>query len=174
MIATIITTIASTITGIFTNYSKTKQAKNELELAKLQEQRLIVSQTIRADLERGTTQIKSTGKWFKYFTFIMWFGPFMATMFNAEYGVNVFNNLKQLPDWYAQSVMVIMFAVWGISASRETLGSIFTNVGNYFTAKTKFNMKRKIFFDTLRSVKGNISEQEVVLFDKVMDKLEDE
>lgn len=167
-IVTALTTLFSQIPAAADAWAKSRQAKAEAELERIRAEKDLSKRIVEAELERGTSQIKATGAWFKYFSFIMWFGPFMLTWVFPSYGVQVFENLRLLPEWYVQSCMILMFAVWGISVSAPAISNVFAGLGAFFNARQKINMNRKLFYDTLRSVKGNISQYEVDMYEKAI------
>ncbi len=139
----------------------------QIELAKIS----LATEMAKAQMEVQNTVLQSTGSYFKYFTFFMWFGPFMLGVVAPVYSKVIFMNLATMPDWYVQSCMLIMFTVWGISVSADTVGGIFANLAKYFDQKREKGLPAKMFFDTLRSVKGNISQNEVDLYNKALDAL---
>lgn len=117
------------------NFFKRKQeliaSDHATQLAFKREDRLAQKDVVAANLKRGTQQLKATGRFFKYFTFCLWFGPFAAAFVAPEYSIALFERLAALPDWYVQSCMVIIFAIWGISSSRETIANIFKGLGTF-------------------------------------------
>jgi len=172
MWAGIATAIIGAISKSWGNYQERKQAEHQTQIAIEMGKQKIVEQQIANEHELNTVRIKATGKWFKYFTFIMWFGPFMITWLSPDYGKQIFDNLKLLPAWYVQSCMTIMFTVWSISVSRDTITTIFANLGKYMAGRREYKIKRKLFYDTLRSVKGNITQYEVTALEKALDSVE--
>lgn len=140
------------------------EAARQLEVAKQQ----LAMETAKAQLELNKTIVSSTGSYFKYFTFIMWFGPFIVGIIAPKMGMDIFNNLKLMPEWYVQSCMLIMFTVWGISVSAPVISNIFSGLSDFFISQRKAGLNRKLFYDTLRSVKGNISQAEVDLYEKAI------
>lgn len=170
MVLTILTTIANLIAGSFKDWQVRKQSEQQIILAQNEARRQIALATVKAELELGKVQIRATGRYFKYFTFFMWFGPFMISTVFPAYGVTVFNNLNQLPEWYVQSCMVIMFAIWGIQTSKETISVIFSGLGEFFNQRSRLKFHKKLFYQTLRSTSGNLSQAEVDLFEKALDR----
>lgn len=170
MIAGIISTIATVVTSIFTKWNERKQAQHDVYMAREEARKQIAMKTIEAELELGQTQVKATGRFFKYFTFMMWFGPFMLTTVYPDYGVTVFKNLELLPEWYVQSCMVIMFAIWGIQVGKDSISHIFSGLGAFFNKRQMLNFQRKVFYDALRSSKGPISQHEVDALEKALNK----
>ncbi len=142
----------------------------QIELAKAK----LAGEIAQADAERATTTLGVTGNYFKYFTFIMWFGPFMLGVIFPHTAVDIFANLKLMPEWYVQSCLTIMFTVWGLSVSQPVLTSIFSGLGDFFANRQKLSLNKKLFYDTLRSVQGPIGEHEVALFEKAIDAMSNE
>ena len=140
------------------------EASRQIEMAKQQ----LAMEIAKNQLELNKTIVASTGSYFKYFTFVMWFGPFIVGIIAPKLGMDIFNNLKLMPEWYVQSCMLIMFTVWGISVSASTVSNIFSGLSDFFASRRKDTLNRKLFYDTLRSVKGNISQSEVDLYEKAI------
>ena len=154
----------------FKSYQERKIAEHKVIMAQADARRELALAAMKAELELGQVQLKATGRLFKYFTFFMWFGPFIISTMFPEYGVKVFENLNQLPQWYVQSCMVLMFAVWGISVSRDSILTIFSGLGDFFKQRSKLKFHRKMFYDVVRSTEGNLTQHEVELYDKAIDK----
>lgn len=162
-----------------------KQA--DLQLAQLDLQRAIIveqykqaAELARAQMEVQKTVLEATGRRFKYFTFIMWFGPFMVGCFQPTWSKMIFDNLSQMPMWYTQSCMTIMFTVWGIQVASPVISSIFSNLQDYLsnrradlTEMHKVNSEtyKKAYYDAMRMVKGTVTPQDVAVGDKVLDTL---
>ena len=171
MFALLIPLLAS-LPGLFGNFFKQKndlltaenEAARQIALAKI----TYATEIAKAQMAEEAVIVNSTSQYFKYFTFFMWFGPFMVGIFFPALSKSVFDNLAGMPQWYVQSCMVIMFTVWGISVSADTVGGIFSSLANFFAQRTKAALPAKLFFDTLRSVKGNISQAEVDLYSKAL------
>ncbi len=158
--------------GLFGSFFKQKNdlltaqnaAQLQIEIAKLN----LAGEIAKAQMAEEAVIVTSTGSYFKYFTFFMWFGPFMLGIFFPTLSKQVFDNLAGMPPWYVQGCLVIMFTVWGISISADTVGNVFSSLSNFFAERNKANLPAKMFFDTLRSVKGNISQAEVDLYNKAL------
>lgn len=161
--------------------------KNDLEMAKIETDRQIevAKQQMAADIARGQmdlnkTIVMATGSKFKYFTFFMWFGPFIIGTISPSRGHDIFQNWAGMPDWYVQSCMLIMFTVWGISVSAPVVSNIFTGLGQFMAgrkdAKRDFELEkakinRQAVFDDLRKnlfPKG-MDQQEVQIIDNALD-----
>ncbi len=161
--------------------------KNALEQAKLDTERQIelakqqmASEIAKGQMELNKTIVQATGSKFKYFTFVMWFGPFMVGTIKPSWSHDIFVNLAAMPEWYVQSCMLIMFTVWGISVSAPVVSGIFSGLGNFFAdrkdakrdfelAKAKIN--RAAVFEDLRAhlfPKG-MNQQEVDIIDNALD-----
>ena len=172
----VITGIGTMLSSSYKKHQERKIAEHEVLIAKENARKELAMQTVKAELELGQLQIKATNRGFKYFTFLMWFGPFMISTVLPEYGIQVFKNLNQLPEWYVQSCMVIMFAIWGIQAGKDSINHIFAGLGSFFKQRQKLNFNRKLFYDVVRSTQGGISQHEVDIYEKALNaaaKLED-
>lgn len=167
--------------GLIGNFFKQKNdllaAQNEVqrqvELAKIDMAKdIAVSQ-----LNLNATIIQSTSSYFKYFTFCMWFGPFMLGLVAPELAAKVFTNLGDMPQWYVESCIMIMFTVWGISVSAPIVNGIFSGLGDFFAARREHKtglakIDRKAYYDALRATKGFVLGEDVKEMEKVFDALE--
>ncbi len=162
------------------------EQKNALEQARIETNRQIevAKQQMAADIAKGQmdlnkTIVAATGAYFKYFTFFMWFGPFMMGVFFPHWAKDVFTNLSTMPQWYVQSCMLIMFTVWGISVSAPVVSGIFTGLGDFFASKRDFKLEkakvdRKAFYDAIRHLKGVVTPQDVKNWDPILDEADKE
>ncbi len=164
----VLTSLIGAVTGAFSRYQDRKQAEQSVTLAQEEARRQLAMKTIEAELELGQTQVRATGRYFKYFTFCLWFGPFVISTFLPEYGQQIFKNWETMPDWYSQSVLVIIFAIWGIQAGKESIGTIFANLGQHMLKRQKASINKQLFYATLRSTKGPIGQAEVDLYEKAL------
>lgn len=167
-----LTAMASPLVDGFKRYQERKQAEHKVYIAREDARVKIAQQTIKAELELGTQQIKATNPWFKHFTFFMWFGPFIITTILPEYGARIFENWKVMPEWYAQSCVAIMFCVWGVQVGKEYISNIFARAGQFFRRRQRLVFNRKVFYDTLRSSSGPIGQHEVKALEKALDAIE--
>lgn len=159
----------------------------DLQLEKLktdahieQEKQRLAGEIAKAQLELSKTVVNATGTKFKYFTFIMWFGPFMIGTISPSRANEIFTNWAGMPSWYVQSCMIIMFAVWGISVSAPVVSNIFSGLGQFIAsrkdAKREFEIQkakvnRDAMFTALKTKwfpKG-MNQQQVNDFDEVID-----
>ncbi len=128
---------------------KTKLAKEATRLAEQQARKDIAMKTIEAELERGSQQIKATSKTFKHITFFLFMSPFMLAMIAPQYSTELFARLGLLPHWYVETVMVLMFAVWGISVSKDVISNIFRNLGTFMLRRQQNKLNLKLPVGTL-------------------------
>lgn len=167
--------------GLIGNYFKQKNdlltAQNEvqrqIEIAKIDMAKDIAT----AQLNLNATIIGSTSSYFKYFTFLMWFGPFMVGIVAPKFSSEIFNNLGIMPQWYVESCLMIMFTVWGISVSAPVVNGIFSGLGDFFTARREYKVElakvnRKAYYDALRATKGHVTNDDVSEMEKVFNKLD--
>lgn len=179
-IIALVTALLAKIPGVIGDYFKAKhdlaklkiETEKDIELAKQKASGEIAV----AELELAKTALSATGKRFKYFTFVMWFGPFMLGIVYPPGAKAVFENLSFMPEWYVQSCITIMFTVWGIAVSAPIISNIFSGVSRFFAQHREFKIERarmskKEFFEALRSIQGFVSGDDVRTFDKVLDRL---
>lgn len=155
------------------------QAQVQADLAIAQAKIQLAGQMAQAEMEVSKTVIGATSPKFKYFTFFMWFGPFMLGVVCPSRAHDIFTNLALMPEWYVQSCMAIMFTVWGISVASGTINNIFNSLGSFFQASRtdKIAMKavdKKAFFDALRHVNGNVTPADVKTYSPILDEVENE
>lgn len=168
--------ILAQLPGLLGNFFKQKNeilvaqnaAQLQIELAKQN----LAAEIAKGQLDLNKTIVNSTGSYFKYFTFFMWFGPFMVGTLFPHISKEIFINWGSMPEWYITSCITIMFTVWGISISANAISGIFSGVSEFFLKRQQIAIPRKLFYDTLRSVKGNITQHEVDLYNKALDKLD--
>jgi hypothetical protein len=113
------------------------EAERQIELAKLS----MAKEIATAQLNLNATIVQATSSLFKYFTFIMWFGPFMVGVVAPEFSKEIFNNLGGMPQWYVESCIAIMFTVWGISVSAPVINGIFSGLGDFFSARREYKVE---------------------------------
>ncbi len=146
------------------------EADRQVEVAKQQ----LAMETAKAQLNLNATIVQSTSSAFKYFTFVMWFGPFMVGLVSPHFSADIFNILAGMPEWYVQSCIMIMFTVWGISVSAPVVNGIFSGLGDFFAEKrahkeTMAKINRAPIFDEIRKDKGFLLGDEVKSIDRALD-----
>lgn len=183
MIFTILASLLSGLPGMIGEYFK---KKGEIEQASIDLQRQIVEaqsqlamELAKADLQMRTAALQATGSKFKYFTFVMWFGPFVLGIVSPELSKQIFQNLAEMPDWYVQSCMTIMFTIWGISVSAPVVANIFNGLNTYLGERRGYKLQKvaldkKAYFDALRTIKGVVTDKDVAVGDKIVDLINQE
>lgn len=173
--------ILAKLPGLFGDYFK---QKNDIEQAKLETQRQIevakqnlAMEIAKAQLNLNATIVQSTSANFKYFTFLMWFGPYMLGLISPSMSHDVFQNMLGMPQWYVQSCMLIMFVIWGINVSAPVVNGVFSGLGDFFAARRDSKIElakvnRKAYFDAVRHLKGLVTPQDVKDGDKILDKMD--
>ncbi len=151
------------------------EAERQIEIAKIN----MASQIATAQLNLNATIIQSTSSFFKYFTFVMWFGPYMVGLVSPKMSHDIFANMLGMPEWYVQSCMLIMFVIWGINVSGPVVNGIFSGLGEFFQAKRNDKIElakidRKAFYDALRETKGFVLGDDVKEMEPVFDKIDKE
>lgn len=179
-ILSIILPLLMKLPGALGDYFKGQQEitvlkqKAEIELQKANIE--LSKELAQARLDYQKASLKATGKKFKYFTFVLWFGPYMSQILYPPLGRQIFENMAGMPEWYAQSCVAIMFTVWGISVSAPVVANIFSGLGRFFRERQDYKIKkaevdRKVFFDGIRKLfpKG-LNKAQVQVFDDALDK----
>jgi hypothetical protein len=168
------------IGDVFTQNYNLNMAKLELQKQQIIAQAQLATATVTADAQRAEEIVKATGARFKYFTFLLWFGPFIAGVFKPEWSTPIFKNLAGMPDWYVQSCITIMFTIWGISVSAPVISNIFSSLGSFLTTRhgqsvekalAKNLVDKETFYNALRKVKGVVTNSDVKVDDKVIDQI---
>lgn len=176
MILPLLSQLPGQIGGYFKGQQEVQILKQKAEI-ELQKANIELSaQLAKARLEYQKESLKATGKGFKYFTFAMWFGPYIAQIIYPPIGKQIFDNMLGMPEWYAQSCVAIMFTVWGISVSAPVVANIFAGLGNFFRERrimktaTSANVDNAALFEIIRSMTHNnqLSQRQV---DKINDAL---
>lgn len=134
--------IASIFSGVFGPLVRWAQRKQEMAAAKqaaddayrLQELKNRDT-SAKQEGQNSMQRLKSTGMYFKYITFVMWFYPWVMVQFSQTQALKIFANMKLLPDWYSNSCVILMFAIWGISVGGQVVSTVFSGLGNYLTNK---------------------------------------
>lgn len=170
--------IPGMIGDYFKDLHELKKIQLDTQKAIEMEKLKMAAETAKAQLELNKTIVASTGSYFKYFTFVMWFGPFMIGLIAPEYSQIIFNNLGAMPQWYVESCIMIMFTVWGISVSAPVVAGIFSGLGKFFSDRRDYKLARagldkKLIFDVLRKIQGPLSQAQVDLANNVMSKEEE-
>lgn len=114
------------------------KTKKEVELATRQ----MAQELAKSQFELNKIIVNATGTYFKYFTFIMWFGPFMFTYIRPVWSQEIFKAWATMPPFYFQSCMLIMFTVWGISVSAPAVSGIFTSLGQFFADRREYKLEK--------------------------------
>lgn len=159
----------------FNNARETRQARHSTSLALEVNKQRIIETKLSNEHSLNSMRLQSTGKYFKYFTFIMWFSPFILSWVFPEFAQQIFENMEGLPAWYVESCITIMFTVWSIAVSRETVQTIFHNLGRYMKSKREFKLQRKVVYDMLKiGVKRPLSQEEVDTLNPILNYIEKE
>lgn len=170
----------SGIGDFFKKQAEVKEAQLDLQRQLIIEQYKMASQIAVEQGKIAETVLDATGRKFKYFTFVMWFGPFIIGCIRPVWSQEIFRNLQSMPEWYVQSCMTIMFTVWGIQVASPVISSIFSNLTSYLSDrrsdkielhKVNSDTYKKAYFDAMRAVKGVVTPQDVAIGEKVLDKL---
>lgn len=138
--------ILGKVPGIIGDFAKNQQEITKLkydnekaiELAKQK----YAAEIAKAQVDMAKTVLNATGAKFKYFTFVMWFGPYMVSLVNADLGARIFANMDVMPQWYAESCTLIMFTIWGIQVGAPVVTGIFSRLGTYFEGRREYKLER--------------------------------
>ena len=180
------TTLLLSLFGLLKNVpgmvGKYFERKQEIQIIKWEtekqlaiEKQKLSAKLAEAEYKRAEASLQATGRWFKYLTFVIWFGPFIATIAYPPLGQQIFSNMSIMPAWYLESIMLIMFTIWGISTSAPVVVGIFSGIKQFFSERRadKIQMKevdKKAMFEAIREIQGWVSQQQVKVLDPAMDK----
>lgn len=151
----------------------TNEAARQIELAKIG----MAKEIATAQLNLNATIVQATSSVFKYFTFVMWFGPFMVGLFAPHFSADIFNNLAGMPQWYVESCIAVMFTVWGISIGQPVVNGVFSGLGDFFAAKREHKLEmakvdRKAFYDSLRLKNGVVTDSDVKTAEAIFNQID--
>lgn len=169
-ITSIVTAIAANFSKSWEQYQQRKQAEHETALAIELGKQKIIEKQIEQQHKLSLEQIKSTPRWFKILTFISWYVPFITVIVLPEVGIQIFQNLAKAPQWYVETSIILLFAVWGIAVSKETLANVFSGIADFFRRGQELKFRRKVFYDALRRHKGYLLKEDVVRLEEAINK----
>ena len=134
------------IPGMIGDWAKTQQEIKKIELDNKKQVEVekwkYAGEIAKSQVDMAKTVLNATGAKFKYFTFFMWFGPYMASLINADLGKRIFDNMDVMPQWYAESCVLIMFTIWGIQVGAPVVNGIFERLGSYFESRRAYKLER--------------------------------
>jgi hypothetical protein len=170
----------SGVPGMLGEYFKKKQEIEELklqnQLAIQLEQQKQIGQLAEQDSQRAALTIGATSAKFKYIVFAVLSYPFMLALFgHAEYAARIFNQLAMLPQWYLVLFTSIVAVVWGIPVQGNIMNMVVEGVKGAVANRRDYALQKldkKAYYEALRQVKGSVTDADVQLQDKVLDKLE--
>lgn len=96
--------------------------KLELEIIRFKQQQAASESEYRHAWELES--LKASSGLLRNVSFFSWYAPIVVALFFPNYAKIAMENLSMLPSWYTQGFMVITFAVWGISVSKDTVTNI--------------------------------------------------
>ncbi len=178
-------TLLSMVSGAFGPIGNWIAKKQEMQAREqeMQDQMQIEAMKMNAaaavaDGAAADTRLKSTGRVFKYFTFFMWFTPFILGILRPDAASVIFQHFNEMPGWYSQACVLMIFAVWGIAVSGPVVTSIFSNLGQYIAnnKQAKYDhqqelakINRNAVFDSLKKSQGALSQQTVDEVNQALD-----
>lgn len=178
-LALLIPLLAQILPSIFGNMNQVLQAKQQLELAQITAQSNIAMEVAKDQALASQTIVNATSPRFKYWTFWMFFTPFIVGAITPSFSQQVFQNLSTMPNWYTQTCMTLILTVWGIQVAAPVISNIFSNLGNFIVQRRAdllpvklAKIDRVAFYNSLRAIKGSLSESDVTTDDKVLDALD--
>lgn len=177
--------LLSGVPGMIGDYFKKKQEIQTIQMqTQMQieiEKQKLAAELAKAEVERAKAALSATSQTFKYVAFGVWFGPYVLGLVAPSWSKHVFENLAGMPEWYVQSVVLIMFTIWGISTASPVVGTIFSSMQEFFKERRNFKLEkvatkaaidRKAFFEALRAAKGVLSQADVDAGNKALDQTE--
>lgn len=160
----------------YRQYQETKKAEHDANRAIIIARERSALELAKTQFQHGEKQIAATSKWFKHLTFFLWFGPFIITTVCPEYGAQIFENWKMMPEWYAKTCTALMFFIWGVQVSKTYIDQIFAGASAFFSKRREQKINRELFMETTRTVKHErnlpLEQREVDLIDKVFDRIQ--
>jgi len=169
ILLSILSALPGQLGGFFKGRQDVQKAQIDNALLLEQERSKLIAQGMISQSELGKTQIAATSAKFKEIVYFLMLAPIIVTCFNPELGSRIFNSLNIVPDWYVGLIVTIGLAMWGIGSDR--VKDIIQARREYSLQKGALTLNRKMFYETLRSVKGPIGQNEVTLYEKALDSL---
>jgi len=166
----IINAVAQNIVKGWGQYQERKEAEHKTQLAIELGKQKIIEKQIEKQHELSLAQVRATPRWFKILTFCSWYVPFVTVIILPETGIQIFNNLAKAPQWYVETSIILLFTVWGIAVSKETLANIFIGIGKFFKKGQELKFKRKVFYDIWREHKGYVTKNEFKKLEEAISK----
>lgn len=172
----ILASLPGLIGKFFSDQNELLKAQAAADLAVEQAKLQLAGQIAEQQMEVSKTVLGATSPTFKYFTFFMWFGPYMLQILWPSKGQLIFQNMMGMPEWYAQSCVIIMFSVWGIAVASPVIGNVFDRLDTFFSDKRSdkialAQVNKQAVYDAIRHIKGNVSQADVKLWDPVIDEV---
>jgi hypothetical protein len=114
----------------------------------------------------------------------LWFYPWVMVQFSSTQALKIFTNMTQLPPFYSESCVLIMFAIVGIPVGSKMAGTVFESVTGYFQGKrdaqygheqeiAKLN-RPAVFNDLEKSLGGKMNQATIDMVNKALNAGDDD
>ena len=128
MIQTLIAPVANLAGTWLASRAAKSKAKQDLELAIIQNKtRLALSET-EANHEWEMAQLQDKDKWLRYFSYSMFTAPIVVMVVAPEHGKRIFENLEYVPSWLVEIWIALNGAIWGLSSLKGVVPSVIGSV----------------------------------------------
>lgn len=166
--------ISQPLKDYFSYKAKEAEQLQQLELARIEAEKQAVISGNEAESVQMQARLSSTSREFKQSTFYLLVLPVVFSVFFPEAAAAMWENFKQIPEWFQILFVSVYSSIWGLPIAKEYLGGMFRSIGNVMAARREYKLAqldKKNFYDILRSVKGRVTQKEVEVFNTVIDKI---
>lgn len=164
--------------GPIGQYFKTKQkiedAKNEVELARINADKELAVAQAAADSSQLTSRLSATSQGFKQNTFWLLVVPVLLSICFPSKAEVMWHNFGLMPDWFQTLFISVYCSIWGIPYAEKGLGAISGMLQARMDRKVQKidALNRKAVFDELRQqwFPQGMNQQQVDVINKALDK----
>lgn len=177
-IANFVPGLINAAAGAFNRYQERAQAAQQVELARLEAEKALAVEAIRAESELGQRQVESTGPWLKYISYFTIHVPVYLAVAAPDYAKALFVNLGIVPTDFMQLIVILNCAVWGLPVGRQVVGSVIDRIGQAVAARAErkaavevVKTDNKVIFEAIKAISGGkLSQEQVDTVNRVLDK----
>lgn len=124
MISAIVTGITTLATSVFSNWAKTREAKNAMKLAELKNKARLLADKQSNNHSWEMANLTDKDKWLRRASFVMFISPFVVAIFSPEHVRLYFEQaIAAVPNWWQETFVAINGAIWAISSLKNTIVS---------------------------------------------------
>ena len=128
MIQTLIAPVANLAGTWLASRAAKSKAKQDLELAIIQNKTRLALSENEANHEWEMAQLQDKDKWLRYFSYSMFTAPIVVMVVAPEHGKRIFENLEYVPSWLVEIWIALNGAIWGLSSLKGVVPSVIGSV----------------------------------------------